>query len=127
MPRRWSDIFTLTKQRKVGRCGGKTTPADERTWEGTFDGQFICVVSTVRLMCSNMAHFLTHSGGRIGTYDWNLVGGHFLDLVVHAQPPLNTTQLLILGQLAMTEDTRPVCVRRQGEGLQNSLNIPLPS
>jgi len=50
MPRRWSDVFTLISQRKAGHCGGKTTPADERTWEGIFDGQPICVVSTVRLL-----------------------------------------------------------------------------
>ena len=76
MPRRWSDVFTLVSQRKVGHCGGKTTPADELTWEGSFDGQPISIVSTVRLTCGNMAHFLTHSGARIGTFDWNLVGGH---------------------------------------------------
>lgn len=67
MPRRWSDVFTLISQRKAGHCGGKTTPADELTWEGIFDGQTICVVSTVRLLCGNMAHFLTHSGARIGS------------------------------------------------------------
>ncbi|HEY4051497.1 MAG TPA: hypothetical protein VGM27_31940, partial [Acidobacteriaceae bacterium] len=36
MPRRWSDVFTLISQRKAGHCGGKTTPANELTWEGTF-------------------------------------------------------------------------------------------
>ena len=103
MPRRWSDVFTLISQRKAGHCGGKTTPADELTWEGIFDGQPICVVSTVRLLCGNMAHFLTHSGARIGSHKWNLVGGHFVDLVVHARRPLASDQLLSLGQLAMTE------------------------
>ena len=127
MPRRWSDVFTLVSQRKVGHCGGKTTPADELTWEGSFDGQPISIVSTVRLTCGNMAHFLTHSGARIGTFDWNLVGGHFVDLVVHARRPLDTAQLLSLGQLAMTEDTRPVFVRRQGEALKDSLSVPPPS
>jgi hypothetical protein len=127
MPRRWSDVFTLISQRKVGHCLGKTTPADELTWEGIFDGQPICVVSTVRLTSGNLAHFLTHSGARIGTHDWNLVGGHFVDLVVHARRPLDTAQLLSLGQLAMTEDTRPVCVRRHGEDLKTSLDIPRPS
>ena len=71
--------------------------------------------------------FLTHSGARIGTFDWNLVGGHFVDLVVHARRPLDTAQLLSLGQLAMTEDTRPVFVRRQGEALKDSLSVPPPS
>jgi hypothetical protein len=127
MPRRWSDVFTLVSRRKVGHCLGKTTPADEMTWEGTFDGQNLSVVSTVRLTCGNMAHFLTHSGARIGTFDWNLVGGHFVDLVVHARRPLDTAQLLSLGQLALTEDTRPVFVRRHGEKLEESLNIPRPS
>jgi len=82
MPRRWSDVFTLISQRKAGHRGGKTTPADELTWEGIFDGQPICVVSTVRLLCGNTAHFLTHSGARIGSNDWNLVGCYFVDLVV---------------------------------------------
>ena len=127
MPRRWSDVFTLISQRKAGHCGGKTTPADELTWEGIFDGQPICVVSTVRQLCGNMAHFLTHSGARIGLYEWNLVEGHFVDLVVHARRPLVSDQLLSLGQLAMTEDTRPVFVRRRGEAPKESLNIPLPS
>ena len=79
--------FTLISQRKAGHCDGKTTPADGLTWEGIFDGQPICVVSTVRLMCGNMTHFPTHSGARIGTYDWNLVGGHFVDLVVSRWKP----------------------------------------
>ncbi len=78
MPQRWSDVFTLISQRKAGHCGGKTTPADELTWEGTFEGQPICVVSTVRLLCGNMAHFLTHSGSRIrfarlGAISWTLL------------------------------------------------------
>jgi hypothetical protein len=127
MPRRWSDVFTLVSQRKVGHCGGKTTPADELTWEGSFDAQPISIVSTVRLTCGNMAHFLTHSGARIGTFDWSLVGGHFVDLVVHARRSLDTAQLLSLGQLAMTEDSRPVFVRRQGEALKDSLSVPPPS
>ena len=127
MPRRWNDVFTLISQRKAGHCGGKTTPADELTWEGIFDGQPICVVSTVRLLCGNMAHFLTHSGARIGSHEWNLVGGHFVDLVVHARRPLVSDQLLSLGQLAMTEDARPVFVRRQGEALKDSLSVPPPS
>src|SRR5438477_10291648 len=71
-----------------------------------------------------MAHFLTHSGARIGSHEWNLVGGHFVDLVVHARRPLASDQLLSLGQLAMTEDTRPVFVRRQGEALKDSLSVP---
>ena len=127
MPRRWSDVFTLISERKTSHCVGKTTLADELTWEGTFDGQPICVVSTVRLLYGNMAHFLTHSGSRIGSHDWNLPGGHFVDLVVHARRPLDHDQLLSLGQLAMTEDTRPVFVRRQGEHLKDSLSVPPPS
>src|SRR5260370_42679462 len=82
MPRRWSDVFTLISQRKAGHCGGKTTPADELTWEGIFGGQHICVVSTVRLLCGNMAHFLTHSGARIGSNDLHLVWGYFVFPVV---------------------------------------------
>jgi hypothetical protein len=124
MPRRWSDVFTLISQRKAGHCGGKTTPADELTWEGIFDGQPICVVSTVRLLCGNMAHFLTHSGARIGSNDWNLVGGYFVDLVVRTRDPLSADQLLSLGRLAMTEDTRPIFVRRKGETLKQSLSVP---
>jgi hypothetical protein len=41
--------------------------------------------------------------------------------------PLDHDQLLSLGQLAMTEDTRPVFVRRQGEQLKDSLSVPPPS
>jgi len=125
MPRRWSDVFTLISQQKAGHCGGKTTPADELTWEGVFDGQHICVVSTVRLLCGNMAHFLNHSGARIGSNDWNLVGGYFVDLVVRTRNPLSADQLLSLGQLALTEDTRPIFVRRKGEPLKQS--VPPPS
>jgi hypothetical protein len=127
MPRRWSDVFTLISQRKAGHCGGKTAPADELTWEGIFYGQRICVVSTVRLLCGNMAHFLTHSGARIGSHDWNLVGSYFVDLVVHARDPLAADQLLSLGQLAMTEDTHPIFVRRKGQTLKYSLSVPLQS
>jgi hypothetical protein len=127
MLRRWSDTFTLVSQRKVGHCGWKTTPADELTWEGSFDGQPVTVVSTVRLSCGNMAHFLTHSGSRIGSHDWNLVGGHYVDLVVHARHPLDSDQLLRLGQLTLTEDPGPVFIRRHGEPLSRSLSVPRPS
>jgi len=127
MMRRWSDTFALVSQRKVGHCGGKTTPADELTWEGLFDGQLVSVISTVRLFWGNMAHFLTHSGARIGSHDWNLAGGHFVDLVVTARPPLDADQLVRLGQLALTEDHRPVFIRRHGEPLSRSLNVPRPS
>ena len=64
MPRRWSDVFTLISQQKAGHCGGKTTPADELTWEGVFDGQHICVVSTVRLLCGKQYGSLSHPFGR---------------------------------------------------------------
>ena len=127
MPRRWSNVFTLISQRKAGHCGGKTTPADELTWVGIFGGQHICVVSTVRLLCGNMAHFLTPSGARIGSNDWNLVGGYFVELVVPTRNPLSADQLLSLGQLAMTEDTHPIFVRRKGETLEQSLSVPPPS
>jgi hypothetical protein len=74
-----------------------------------------------------MAHFLTYSGARIGSNDWNLVGGYFVDLVIRTRNPLSADQLLSLGQLAMTEDTRPIFVRRKGESLKQSLSVPPPS
>jgi hypothetical protein len=100
---------------------------DEITWEGYFDGQPICVISTVRLCLGNMAHFLTHSGARIGSRDWCLRGGHFVDLVVRSRFPLDRAQLVRLGELASTEDTRPVFVRRDGERLRDSIAVPPPA
>jgi len=37
---------------------------------------------------------------------------------VRTRYPLSADQLLSLGQLAMTEDTRPIFVRRKGESLK---------
>ena len=71
----WSDYFTALSTRKVGTAGWKTSKADETMWKGHFEGRLLCVVSTVRLSGSNMAHFLVNSGARIGENGWNLYGG----------------------------------------------------
>ena len=56
-----------------------------------------------------------------------LLGAILLTWLYTPADPLASDQLLSLGQLAMTEDTRPVFVRRQGEALKDSLSVPPPS
>jgi hypothetical protein len=55
------------------------------------------------------------------------LGAIFVDLVVRTRYPLSADQLLSLGQLAMTEDTRPIFVRRKGESPKQSLSVLPPS
>ena len=129
MPRRWSDVFTLISQRKAGHCGAKTTPADELTWEGTFRrAAYLRRLDGAPVVRQYEAHFLTHSGARIGSHsNGTLLEAISLTMVVHARRPLAADQLLSLGQLAMTEDTHPIFVRRKGETLKYSLSVPPPS
>ena len=63
---RWSDHFIRVGGRTNRSGHSKTTPTKEQVWQGCFEGKLLCVHSTVRLTGSNMAHFLVHSGARIG-------------------------------------------------------------
>lgn len=96
MATRWSDHFVIVSRRKRGEYNSKTTPAEEVTWEGYFEGHLICAVSTVRLVNGNMAHFCVSSNARIGENLWNLRGGHFVDLRVIARPPLTDDEWHLL-------------------------------
>lgn len=119
----WTRTFTLVSRRQRGQ-NWKTTAADEMTWAGLFEGMPVRVVSTVRLTFGNLAHFTVHSGARIGAHDWNLPGGHYVDLCVACVHALDDAQLLCLGQLAATEENRPIRVRRFGERLTAAVQIP---
>ena len=119
---RWSDHFSLVRKRQVGQCGGKSLPADELTWQGWFEGQLLCVISTVRLMAGNLAHFIVPSVARLGIY--TLRGGYYVDLRVVSKVHLSRDTLMRLGQLARSEDDRAIYVRRDGESLASALTIP---
>jgi len=118
----WSRVFTEVGRKRRGQ-DWKTTKADEITWTGSFEGQPIVVVSTVRLTGGNLAHFLRNSGARIGAHDWTLAGGHYIDLRVLSKQPINDSQLQRLGQLAATQDKRPITVRRWKERLADAINV----
>lgn len=124
MTDRWSDHFTVLSTRQVGANGGwKTTKADEITWQGYFEGRLLLIVTTVRLTGSNLAHFCVNSGARIGSHDWNLKGGHPVDLRVITRHPLSPAALQRLGELARTEDNRDLAVRQGKEVLAQAIRI----
>ncbi len=99
----------------------KTSKADVMVWEGFFEGHLLCIVSTVRLTGSNLAHFLVHSRARIGTHDWSLRGGHYIDLRVLSRKTLTEEQLRHIGELARTDETRPVAVRQRRQQLDQAV------
>lgn len=109
---RWSDYFTQVGAGLRGIPQAKTTQADTQVWEGSFEGHLLCVHSTVRLTGGNMAHFLVHSGARIGSHAWNLRGGHYVDLRILSRDVFTPEELRRLGRLAQTEDTRSFVVRQ---------------
>ena len=118
----WSDVFTPTRRAKT-HGGWKTTPADKITWHGILNGRVVCVVSTVRLIEGGMAHFTVSSNARFGENAWNLHGGHFVDLAVSSRHPLTEGDLRSIGELALTEELRPLAVRRTGEQLSAAITI----
>ena len=124
MTAQWSDYFTALSSRKVGSAGWKTNKADEMICEGHFEGRLLCVVTTVRLTGSNLAHFLVNSGARIGENAWNLYGGHYVDLRVLTSDRLTTDELRRIGELARTEDNRPIKVRLGRDRLAEALPVP---
>ena len=73
MSARWSDCFSQVGAAERG-TGSKTSKAEVLIWQGYFEGALLCIISTVRLTGSNLAHFLVNSGARIGAHDWNLRG-----------------------------------------------------
>lgn len=120
MPR-WSDVFVATMRRRQGNSRSKTTRSDQITWAGIYCNRKVVVVSTVRLCYGNLAHFILNSGARIGCHDWNLRGGHYVDLAVQTSPPLSNDELRQLARLAATEEARPVRARRYGELLDQGV------
>lgn len=120
----WSDYFTALSTRKVGAAGWKTNKADETMWKGYYEGRLLCVVSTVRLSGSNMAHFLVNSGARIGENAWNLCGGHYVDLRILTSDRITANELRRIGELARTEETRPVRVRQGRDRLADAVSVP---
>ena len=119
---RWSNHFVQVGATARG-LNSKTSKADVMVWEGHFDGNLLCVVSTVRLVAGNLAHFLVNSGERIGSKAWSLHGGHYTDLRVLSRRLLSATLLLDLGRLARTEDVRPVAVRQGKQRLEEAVWI----
>lgn len=118
----WSDVFSPTRRAKT-HGGWKTTPANKITWYGIVNGRVVCVISTVRLIEGGMAHFTVSSNARIGENAWNLRGGHFVDLAVSSRHPLTETELRHIGELALTEERRPLTVRRTEERLAAAITI----
>jgi hypothetical protein len=96
--------------------------ADQITWQGIFRGHAVCVVSTVRLVLGNLAHFNVNSAARIGARSWKLPGGHYVDLTVESRR-LSNEDLLAIGKLAAAMDSRPVRVRRRGERLAEGRQV----
>ena len=124
---RWADVFTVISRKQLGQ-NRKTTKADQITWSGIFERMPLQVVSTVRLTFGNLAHFVINSGARIGAHESSLPGGHYVDLRVSSGAyTVGDDQLLRLGQLAATEETRPIRVRRWKERLYDGVSVPRPS
>jgi hypothetical protein len=121
---RWSDHFSQVSVSTDDGIAWKTTHATKITWEGLFNGRLIRIVSTVRITGGNMAHFLVHSGARIGCHDWNLRGGHYIDLRIVCRDELTPDELRWIGELARTENDRPVTVRQGNQTLAEALAIP---
>jgi hypothetical protein len=121
-PATWPAVFTAIARKKRGQ-GWKTTAADEITWSGSFEGMPLIVLSRVRLRFGNLAHFVVNSGARIGAHDWNLPGGHYVDLRVYSPRPLDDSQLQRLGQLAAAGEDRPIRIRRWEECLSEAVDI----
>ena len=126
MSARWSDCFSQVGAAERG-TGSKTSKAEVLIWEGYFEGALLCIISTVRLTGSNLAHFLVNSGARIGAHDWNLRGGHYVDRRVLSRDPLSAAALRRLAELARTEDSRPVAVRQGKQLLADAVRVPEPA
>ena len=126
MSARWSDCFSQVGAAERG-TGSKTSKAEVLIWQGYFEGALLCIISTVRLTGSNLAHFLVNSGARIGAHDWNLRGGHYVDLRVLSRDPLSAAALRRLAELARTEDPRPVAVRQGKQLLADAVRVPEPA
>ena len=123
MTRAWSAHFQPIAQAPKRRKDWKTTQATQITWGGIFEGQPIRIVSTVRLTLGNLAHFVVNSGARIGSHNWNLPGGHYVDLKVYSRDKLSNEQLRHIGELAATEEERAIYIRRAGELLRDAILI----
>jgi hypothetical protein len=121
---RWSDHFSQVSASSDDVASWKTTRATRITWEGLLNGRLIRIVSTVRITGGNMAHFLVHSGARIGCHDWNLRGGHYIDLRIVCRDVLTADELRWIGELARTEDDRPVTIRQGKQTLAEAVCIP---
>lgn len=126
MSARWSDCFCQVGAAERG-IGSKTSKAEVMIWQGYFEGSLLCIISTVRLSGSNLAHFLIHSGAKIGTNDRNLRGGHYVDLRILSRDPLSPEALRRLAELARTEDDRPVSVRQGKQLLADAVRVPSPA
>jgi len=60
-----------------------------------------------------------------GLWDaWNLYGGHYVDLRVLTSDRLTTDELRRIGELARTEDNRPIKVRLGRDRLAEALPVP---
>ncbi len=126
MSARWRDCFSQVGAAERG-IGIKTSKAEVLIWQGYFEGALLCIISTVRLTGSNLAHFLVNSGARIGENDWKLYGGHYVDLRVLSRDPLSTAALRRLAELARTEESRPVSVRQGKQLLADAIRVPEPA
>lgn len=68
-------------------------------WKGFFESHLLCIVSTIRLT------------------------GHYIDLRVLSRKNLTEVQLRHIGELARTDETRPVAVRQGRQQLDQAVWI----
>lgn len=121
----WTDVFTELSRGKTRVAAWKTMPADRITWGGVFRGKPMVIVSTVRLIDSNLAHFLVHSGARIAAHDWNLMGGgHYVDLAIDSRHDITEEDILAVAELAAATEQRPVYARCKGQPLSEGVCAP---
>lgn len=117
----WTDVFRIVRRAPRRSPGNKSLTADVITWQGAFNSNPMLVTSTVRLTYGGLAHFLISSNARIGAHDYNIPGGHYVDLCVESLYPLSDSDLLTLARLAARQDERPIRIRRRGQRLGEAI------
>lgn len=117
--------FREVTRRKVGG-GSKTSPADEITWTGSFNGRPIIFTTRPRLVTAQ-ASFLVSSNARLRTSVLKRDESHFLDLCVQDRA-LSMTERAELAALAGAQDrSRPVRVRETGEPVRGEVPTEVES
>lgn len=124
---RWSDCFTALTDRRIGFNATETIQADETIWEGWFEGHLLCIFATGRLANGNLAHLSVNASVRVEENACSLRAKHFVDFRVLSKYPLSMDELRRLGELARTEDQRPIALRQGREPLDQAITVPASS